>query len=201
MGGGSLLILCLSCILQRSVEKGPRLVKELSEEESWRYAADWEIRPVVPGRVAGKIDAYGYMADGLLLWAPHHGVPYLRLSVQSHVEKAGHTWYLIQCALELSDGVRLEWPAPRRLLHLQRSLHMQVKDMLGPTYAALFDGVHFVSRGGLMGTTRQVDAWLHRFADLINTCRVPPCVVGLALRFFQAPQPTEAASNAEAIRA
>jgi hypothetical protein len=76
-------------------------------------------------------------------------------------------------------------------------LHPQVKDLLGPIYSACFDDVHFVGRGGFVGTTRQIDAWPKRFAALINARQVPPCVVELALRFFQAPKLAEATPHGQ----
>lgn len=145
------------------------------------------------------LSSYGYRAASEAFWRVSPGTPgmsgpLLQIRVTQHIEASRHTWYMIECTLVMEGdfGVMppIDWLAPRRLLHLRRDLHDRVERSLGPLYTSVFDfGRHFAKRGGLPGTTAQLNKWCSALCDCINAGTAAPEVVAMVLWFLEAPAP------------
>jgi len=152
------------------------------------------------------LNAYGYRASSDASWKVPPGTfgqraPVLTIHVHQHAEVAGHTWYMIECTLAVDGDFgtcpTLNWLAPRRLENLRTDLHDRIQKVLGASsYTKGFDkGRHFASRGGLPGTTAQLNLWFSALSDLINGGTAQPAVVAMALWFFEAPVPDQCADK------
>eukprot|EP00929_Paragymnodinium_shiwhaense_P087138 TRINITY_DN47420_c0_g1_i2.p1 TRINITY_DN47420_c0_g1~~TRINITY_DN47420_c0_g1_i2.p1 ORF type:complete len:300 (+),score=95.99 TRINITY_DN47420_c0_g1_i2:103-1002(+) len=129
------------------------------------------------------------------------GWPLLQIQVTGHEEKEKHTWYSLQCCLQLPMGDRkLEWLVSRRLSQMREELHDPVKlQMLPDLYSQHFGKTPFAHRGGLPGTTARLKSWFNALGDCISTTRdCTPSTVGLTLRFLDPPPPPSLTGSARA---
>lgn len=163
-----------------------------------KFARHVPLTPLPPKEVAAYLSSYGYEAVNETTWRTTPNAngattrPDLEIRVTQHIEVAGHTWYMLECVMHL-DGVgrqtRLEWQTPRRLTHLRRDLHDRVKAAMGSSYATHFSGARFARSGGLPGTTAALHKWSSVLAKSIRSGIAQPHVVGIVLRFLEAPSP------------
>eukprot|EP00928_Gymnodinium_smaydae_P092200 TRINITY_DN7600_c0_g1_i1.p1 TRINITY_DN7600_c0_g1~~TRINITY_DN7600_c0_g1_i1.p1 ORF type:complete len:496 (-),score=127.33 TRINITY_DN7600_c0_g1_i1:13-1500(-) len=145
--------------------------------------------------VVKYLRAFGYNVMDEKRWAPDaDGTrPRLELGVAQHIEAAKHTWYMMECMFhnlsgEKAAGKSMEWLSPRRLAHLRTILKERLKETVGMAlYDKIFDKAHFATRGGLPGTTAQLDKWCKALANAVNSSALPPQAVALVLCFFEAP--------------
>lgn len=183
------------------------------EKAVWKAAAHWNL-PYGPAiwqssdKCVAYLASFGYHAANLDEWeiAPsascQGSTPILSLSIvedggleqglePTHVEKAGFTWYRVDCALQPSDGQpmrMLEWCAPRRLRQLRESLHLHIKEGFGQKYGIAFAQTPFAQLGAPRGTSSRLRDWLRRLATVINQGDASPAMTALVLEFFQAPE-------------
>jgi len=139
------------------------------------------------GTVGAYLRGYGYAVDMEGSWkdeAPH---PELCLQVRGHEEIDGHTFYTVHCVLQ-TEGLKLRWDEPFRLVHLRKFLHDPLKSSLGTCYQKHFARAPFALRGGIVGTTARLDAWCNALAACINARGCAPGIVWLALCFLQVPE-------------
>jgi len=159
---------------------------------------DSTFMPLQPDSCAPFLQARGFSAEDYRSWRladlsewPQH-MPRLEVEVSSHEEAGPHTWYGVACTLDAGSQRRVEWTAPRRLTHL-REFHDHFKAELGPDlYGKVFvdacgQRVHFAHRGGLVGTTKRLDAWFRAIAVAVNSGQAMPCMLALVLHFLRAP--------------
>eukprot|EP00930_Biecheleria_cincta_P035502 TRINITY_DN24417_c0_g2_i1.p1 TRINITY_DN24417_c0_g2~~TRINITY_DN24417_c0_g2_i1.p1 ORF type:complete len:937 (+),score=165.31 TRINITY_DN24417_c0_g2_i1:108-2918(+) len=107
--------------------------------------------------------------------------------INGHHEEKGHTWYHLLCHIKTAGVVARHWCVRRRLHHLRKFLHDPVKESAGDLYRLYFEDCRFAKHGGLAGTTAALRAWLKAWSAAINAGQVPPSLVGLTLRFLEAP--------------
>jgi len=125
--------------------------------------------------------------------------PRLRIVVDSHEEREGHTWYLVSCRLDPPSGLRAEWMASKRLQHIRDGLHAPCKELIGATaYTKCFGAAPFAAKGGLPGTTARLREWFIALADAINSGACPPRMAHMALTFLEAPPPRASLDAASA---
>lgn len=161
-----------------------------TDDSLWSEAASWQLDPFCPDRgVPAYLARFGFEASNLLKWyrSPKDCPARLSLNLESHIEKAGATWYLLQCSLTGRLSRETTWPAPRRLCQLRTSLHDRVVRVLAENYHALFKNAHFAGRGAFAGTTSKLRAWLSTLAGHINEGNIPPELTAITLFFLQAP--------------
>eukprot|EP00933_Yihiella_yeosuensis_P021452 TRINITY_DN16961_c0_g2_i1.p1 TRINITY_DN16961_c0_g2~~TRINITY_DN16961_c0_g2_i1.p1 ORF type:complete len:262 (+),score=42.63 TRINITY_DN16961_c0_g2_i1:40-786(+) len=174
----------------------------------WELAALWNIDEEEPlPNTVGYLELFQCNAVSDVRWGPNCNSPgsrpQLELHLEEHVEQAGHTWYVVQCALITSvrtswarsssssapppvDKI-VEWEAPRRLAQLRAGLHDPLRDFLGETmYRNRFGDAPFAKHGGWSGTTARLKNWLSALASLVNSDEATPGSVLLALNFFRA---------------
>jgi len=160
--------------------------------------------PVPSEEVPRYLARYGYAALNDVHWRvlqlkfaggavlPELGGPRLQLAVLGHMERGGHTWYTVNCAL-VAPGMlkcRLRWRVLRRLTHLREGLHSPVKTWLGQAvYDRHFGGSLFAMRGGPRGTTARLNGWCAVLAEVVNEGVCKPGMVAFILRFLGAPGP------------
>lgn len=156
------------------------------------------ITPLSAKQVPGYLGSYGYAASTATAWRITPAVsglgsrPRLDIGVTQHIEVAGHTWYMMECVMNLEGPLlhpRLEWQVPRRLAHLRQDLHDPVKALLGKTYNKHFSGSRFARAGGVPGTTATLRKWCSTLATLLRSGAAVPSLVALVLRFLEAPSP------------
>lgn len=156
---------------------------------------------------------YGYAAVDLSSWAhaASHASselsstwPQLHVNVEGHQEKDGHTWYLLECKLDLPSNRTMPWLIEHRLRHLREHLYQptcQALESETAEGAVRLRKAPFALRGGLPGTSNRLRGWLAELAECINTGHCQPSLVSLALRFLSPPEPprlsTEAAGYAK----
>jgi len=170
---------------------------EHRDPKIWEYAAQWREEFTFYSTSVKYMAMFGYKATAARVWAvnPSVGVPEMQLSVDSHNEAGGHTWYQVQCSLAVGEELgneHLQWPCMRRLVQLRRGLHNPIKAELGDAYIQHYNGTPFAKIGGPKGTTSRLQQWLSTLARIINQGKVPPSVVNIALRFFFSPKPKAA---------
>jgi len=134
----------------------------------------------------------------------------LRISVRGHEEVEGHTWYIIDSHIHQSyvqpqpqDGeevqpqspTEIHWSTKKRLCDLREELHSNVKELMGPAYAAYFDSSPFARLGGPPGTTARLRAWLTNLAHCANEGALSACIQAYVLQFLEAPAPDESAAT------
>lgn len=107
--------------------------------------------------------------------------------INGHEERAGHTWYFLMCHLKVKGLAARHWCVQRRLSQMRSLLHDPIKQETRDHYDLYFDEARFASRGGLKGTTKTLQTWLATWAAAINAAQVPPHLLGLTLRFLEAP--------------
>lgn len=143
---------------------------------------------------------YGYAAETSSEWkggsAAH---PQLQLRVQGHEEAEGHTFYVVECSLVGTSGLRrLDWSVGRRLCYLRDGLHDPVKEHLGGgLYEQHFAGAPFAHKGGLPGTTSRLNAWSSALASCVNARGCQPRAVAVILHFLEVPEPRTATESAK----
>jgi len=184
------------------------------DASSWENAAGWRMIPLFSCAVPPFLERYGYDVADASHWravpSSDPGGPQLELGVLKHREHAGHTWYMVQCALRAaghggddnsnpeegsarrwttggSPTYNFEWEAPRRLNMLRCDLHNWVKYQLGSSYAGHFRRTPFAKLGGPRGTTARLRMWLQTLAGLVSSGGVSPLVVAHMLEFLQVP--------------
>jgi len=152
--------------------------------------------PLMQQEVVSYISAYGYTPKDTDVWQvsscsqtrPKVLRPKFQVNVRQHIEAAKHTWYIVESSL-LLDGPphRLDWLAPRRLVHIRQYLYDPVKEAFGVEYKRHLGKTGFARRMGLPGTTERLRKWLSDLAATINSRRAPPLIVALTLHFLEAP--------------
>lgn len=185
-----------------------RAIEQITREEEpphselWLLAAEWTVRSTPPNRESmALMRSFGYKPKDSSTWeqitllggdkhiAEPTGHVELRLHPHAHVERAGHTWYLVECMIYNRNGwadrTNSSWRAPRRLSQL-RALHDVLKENLGAAYDGHFRRAQFASHGGPPGTTGRLNVWLGTLARLINECEISPANAAMAFKFFGA---------------
>mmetsp|Transcript_10756 Transcript_10756/g.19911 ORF Transcript_10756/g.19911 Transcript_10756/m.19911 type:complete len:225 (-) Transcript_10756:16-690(-) len=150
--------------------------------------------PPKPHDVNAFLQKRGYEVigeKGTLSGISGGSLPVLEIYVYGHEEWEGHTWYQMECSLnEVSKPCK--WEVQRRLLHLRKSLHDPVKEMLGLAYKFHFSHAVFASHGGIPGTTTQLRDWHRALAKCINTGGADAALVALVLSFLAVPDVSQA---------
>lgn len=150
-----------------------------------RGSSGWHrLAPLEPAAAATYLAAYG-----LVRFPP--AVPRLELGVVGHAEQRGHTWYTIDCALELPGGPArcLRWRCSRRLAQMREDLHSYVRGEVGGAYGLHFGDTPFARKGGLPGTTARLGKWCNALAAFVSSGSATPGVMAHVLRFLDAPNP------------
>lgn len=133
---------------------------------------------------------YGYEPDGLTSWkAGASDAPLLRLQVNGHEERDGHTWYQLECGLSSARIRPLLWKVSRRLMQLREELHDKVKTSLGSDYNEHFGATPFAHMGAPRGTTARLNGWCGTLATCISNMTLPPVLVAPLLQSLEAPAP------------
>lgn len=158
----------------------------------WECAACW-VPPELPvNSVPLTLEPFGYKMLGPALWesVPDEQRPDFSIRLVEHKEMAGHTWYLISCAITLSQergGSVIKWLAPRRLSQVRTGLYDPILTALGNNiYNDHFSGTPFALRGGILGTTQRLAGWLSALIAIMNSGQLTPYLVAVVLHFFQA---------------
>jgi len=178
-----------------------------ADDKVWESAALWQSEEAEPlpsaVQVVGYLRVFGYDAVSADTWGPNgisrsgQDQPQIRLHLDSHIEKAGHsshieshfthTWYVVQCSLDLKRPQgQFEWQAPRRLAQLRVGLHDPLKALDAGVYSEFFGGTPFAQHGGLRGTTARLQAWLASLSNLLNGEKCTPAAVALIMKFLLA---------------
>jgi len=152
--------------------------------------------PLMQREVVSYISGYGYTPKDTEVWQaascsqsrPKVLRPKFQVNVRQHIEAAKHTWYIVESSL-LLDGPphRLDWLAPRRLVHIRRYLYDPVKETFGVEYKRHLGKIGFARRMGPPGTTERLRKWFSALASAINSRKAPPLIVALTLHFLEAP--------------
>ncbi|CAJ1349466.1 unnamed protein product, partial [Effrenium voratum] len=115
--------------------------------------------------------------------------PQLEIVVHHHEEEFGHTWYRLDCAISFPGAERYVWHTSKRLVHFRERLHDRVKEELSPEdYARHFAAAPFARAGGLLGTTKRLDAWCVQLARSASEDELPRQLLVLVLCFIDAPR-------------
>jgi hypothetical protein len=140
--------------------------------------------------IPALLEPYRYQARSSSEWQTVQHELKITIQVRDHVEVKGRTTYQVQCTLSSEDETVpvMTWGCQRRLQHLRKGLHDVAKQQMGSFYAGCFKGAPFAHRGGILGTTRRLDAWCARLARCINSGAVPPLVVAQTLKLLDAPK-------------
>merc|ERR1740116_672550 len=140
--------------------------------------------PLFSWAVPPFLERYGYDVADASHWravpSSDPGGPQLELGVLKHREHAGHTWYMVQCALRAAghggdDNSNPEEGSARRWT------------TGGSPYAGHFRRTPFAKLGGPRGTTARLRMWLQTLAGLVSSGGVSPLVVAHMLEFLQVP--------------
>ncbi|CAJ1426377.1 unnamed protein product [Effrenium voratum] len=127
--------------------------------------------------------------------------PTVAFEVSGHEERAGHTWYQLNCFLTLTGAPSsLSWKTEKRLSSLREEMHDRVKEALGQNYASHFAKTPFAMKGGLPGTTARLNAWFGALGSVMNKGEAPPSLVAVILQFLEVPElpePEEASTEAK----
>lgn len=192
--------------VRNAMSRADEAIQTLSDAEEhsyevWEAASLWQLGYIRLDETERYLSIYGFKLADALHWKDEPCVdgPQLAMSVDQHISRAGHTWYIIKCTLSgLQNGVDcISWQAPRRLGQLRLDLHDRVKDSLEiEIYDREFQHSRFAKFGGPPGTTARLNAWLGVLADIINKGVAQPSIATLALVFFSAPLPDGVASPA-----
>mmetsp|Transcript_127306 Transcript_127306/g.407215 ORF Transcript_127306/g.407215 Transcript_127306/m.407215 type:complete len:462 (+) Transcript_127306:75-1460(+) len=188
--------------VQRAVVALSSTTAEL-DEDTWKVAASWALRPVSPEAAISYLQALGFKVESDEQWQqpPQESGSMLEFRLDGHARHAEHTWYGIECFIHSSNehgSSSTQWNAPRRLTQLRMDLHDPIKDSLVDAYPALFGNAPFAKMGGPPGTSSRLRAWLTALAGAFNRGLLSPRVAALVLLFMQAPVLSEDPSTAGA---
>jgi hypothetical protein len=172
-------------------------------EETWTSAAWWVAVEPNPEEVAEILPSYGYQLapEGCCQWStrPAELEPQLTLEVRDIQQKAGHTWYIVNCQFSHarmfgndSESVTVaRWMAPRRMWQLRNWLHNPIKGKLSDIYPKCFRDSPFARHGVHRPSSQQrLQAWFASLCYMINSQEAPPWAVALTVEFLQAPRHT-----------
>jgi hypothetical protein len=184
--------------IRNAIKRAEEAILALSDIEGhsyeiWEAASGWSLGHLRENENEDYLSMYGFKLADALHWkeVPYACGPQLHFSVNQHISRAGHNWYIVKCKISgLPNLADIEWQAPRRLGQLRIDLHHRAKDLLhSEIYEEKFQHARFAKFGGPPGTTARLDAWLGVLAGLINQGIAQPSVATLALVFFSAPLP------------
>mmetsp|Transcript_127307 Transcript_127307/g.407220 ORF Transcript_127307/g.407220 Transcript_127307/m.407220 type:complete len:365 (+) Transcript_127307:75-1169(+) len=138
--------------VQRAVVALSSTTAEL-DEDTWKVAASWALRPVSPEAAISYLQALGFKVESDEQWQqpPQESGSMLEFRLDGHARHAEHTWYGIECFIHSSNehgSSSTQWNAPRRLTQLRMDLHDPIKDSLVDAYPALFGNAPFAKMGG-----------------------------------------------------
>jgi hypothetical protein len=137
------------------------------------------------------LESYGYLARNAQEWHTRQTDVDLSIRITNHAEVKGHTQYHVECAITwpAADASHIvhTWALEVRLKYFRKHLHDPVKQELAGNYNTLFRHARFARRGGLNGTTKRLNIWLCRLAEIINSRTVSPVIVARVLQALNVP--------------
>jgi len=167
------------------------------DDQVWKLASEWRLDHTFLDQDVTFLREYGFPVLESNAWGQCFNTK-LQLDLEGHVEKAGHTWYLVNCSLQrLADEYgqvpgSVAWQAPRRLQQLRGDLHNRLKHYSNDeeeSYYSIFEETPFARLGGVRGTTDRLKAWLSCLSSAVNRLQMSPAEVAYVLLFFHAPVP------------
>jgi len=172
------------------------IVRDCPVNQAAVSALKEKLGPVDPVEVPEYLKRFGYFASSHNAWESGGEQPQLWMGViDGHKEKGTpytHTWYALHSRLASAGKPPYKWQVERRLAHLRACLHDPLRRELGRDYDRHFKNASFAHHAGPPGTTAKLEAWLSALAKVINGGKASPSLVAVTLRFFEAPDLTEA---------